>query len=277
MPPRDVQGTRLVRAGREEEDVMRQQRLALWLVGVVAGGIGLSACTGTPASALGSSPPGAATTGAGACSGSTPTVTSTATASVAAKPDLLTMTIGVHTQATGATTALNENNQQAQALIAVLRAGGVPKSDLVTSGLSISPRYRGSPPHASGYSVDDTVTATITNLSSAGALIDAAAAKVGNDVRFEGLQYSSSNDASPSLAARSLAVRAATARARAMSTAAGATLGALCSVSDVSSGGGAFHQAIGYGAASAGAASPVPLQAGAQQVSATVRVTYALR
>lgn len=255
------------------------------LAGIGAGGLALSACarsaTSTPLSSRSSTPEPAqvvtARSAAAGCTSSAAKITASATGSVTAKPNLLTISIDVHTKAPAATTALHENNAQAAALIATLKAAGLASADLETSGLSIMPSYSGSPAHVSGYQVDDTVTARVHKLSSAGSLIDAAAAKLGNDMRFEGLAFSLTNDAAASLAARTLAVHTAAARARAMSAAAGARLGALCSVSDLSTTSQPLHQPTYFSAAAGTAAAGVPVQSGTQQVSARVKLVYGLR
>lgn len=260
-------------------------------------GLALSACGGagagasTPATAGGSpgdaaghlTRPGVSTTTAGAsgsCAGGGPTVTAHGTGMAQAAPDLLTITLGVHTQDASANAALADNNTKAQSLISSLEKDGVAAADVQTSGLSISPSFNnGSPPTITGYQVDDTVTARVRQLGSAGRLIDDAAASVGNAVRVEGLQFSLQDDSVPAGAARTSAVHQAQAQARAMATAAGATLGRLCSVSDT----GAQQVPppfIGYStagaSAGAGALAPVPVQAGSQQISADVTVVYAL-
>lgn len=264
------------KTGSEERELKTGRLLTSCIATLAAGGLALSACSSATASTATSPVHAATSAGAGGCSASSAKVTATATGNVSAKPNLLTMVIDVHTKAASATTALSENNTQAQALISVLKGGGLATSDLSTSGLSISPSYGGNPLHVTGYQVDDTVSAKVHKLSSAGSLIDAAAAKLGNDMRFQGLQFSLTHDSAPSLQARSLAVRTATARARAMSTAAGKSLGALCSVTDISASSQVVHPAYFSKSAFGVAAPAVPIQPGTQRVSARVRVVYAL-
>ncbi|MGH9066298.1 MAG: SIMPL domain-containing protein [Acidimicrobiales bacterium] len=268
------------------------------MVGAAAAGLTLAACGGGPAPAAGSSPtttaaghtvalaakssaPGAKSTVPAGCSG--PTVTAEGSGTASAAPDLLTLTLGVHTQASTAQAALAANNTKAQALVSTLEKAGVAKADLQTTGLSINPTYskpKGGPPMVNGYQVDDTVTAKIHKLSSAGTLIDAAAAKVGNAVRLEGVSFSLQHDSAVQAQAHTQAVQAAVGQARAMAKAAKGTLGALCSVSDVPAQITPYpFRTAGAGAAgSASVAAPptVPVQAGTEQVSARVTVVYAL-
>lgn len=260
----------------------------------VALGLGLAASTG-PAS---EEAPGA-TSGAGAsvaaasattlpmtdaavvtptACGSGPTVTATGSGMANGTPNLLTMRIGVQTTANSASAALSKNNSEAQTLVTTLEHGGVKASDIQTSNLSINPTYAGgNNPKVTGYQVEDDVTVQVHQLSSAGSLIDAAAAKLGNDVRFNGLSFSVSDPSGPSAAARAAALHVAVIEAQAMAKAAGSSLGALCSISD---NGSSQPQPILEGnsgiSASAGSLQAAPIQAGTQQFSAQVTVTYRL-
>lgn len=206
-----------------------------------------------------------------------PSVTATGTGTANATPDLLTMQIGVQTQASSASAALAANNTRARSLISTLEHGGVAASDIQTSNLSINPTYsNGTNPMVTGYQVNDDLSVEVHRLSSAGALIDAAAASLGNDVRFDGLAFSVSDPAAASSAARVAAVRVATTEARAMAGAAGSTLGPVCSLTDIASAQPQpqIYKALHYAAGAA--ATPVPVQAGVQSFSATVTVTYRL-
>lgn len=208
-----------------------------------------------------------------------PRVTATGSGTAYGTPNLLTMQIGVQTSAGNATKALESNNNQSKALTTALEQGGVKAADIQTSNLSINPTYgNGQNPKVTGYQVEDDLTVQVYNLSSAGSLIDAAAAKLGNDVRFNGLSFSVSDPSGPSAQARASAVHAAVAEAKAMASAAGASLGPLCLISDSGS---SQPQPIfagnsGVTSAQAATLSPVPLQAGSQQFSAQVTVTYQL-
>ncbi|MGH9074681.1 MAG: SIMPL domain-containing protein [Acidimicrobiales bacterium] len=268
--------------------------------GVMAAGLGLAACgggagsqaPGTPRSTgragVGSQPtgraPGRSADGllavqAGSaptgCSGAA-TITAEGTGTAQGTPDLLTMVLGVETQQPTASAALGRDNTEAQGLIATLEQGGVAAKDIQTSNLSIDPVYSGkSPPRITGYQVTDEVTVQVHELSSAGSLIDAAASKLGNDVRFDGLSFSITDDSGPAAAAHTSAVHAAAARAKAMAAAAGVQLGLLCSISDVGS---QQPQPQYFGAVAqpsgSVAAGNVPLQPGTQQVTADVTVAY---
>jgi uncharacterized protein len=248
--------------------------------GVLAGvaGLALSGCgavgSHTASQPAGGEPTLASATVSTSCSG--PTVTATGSGTVDVAPNLLSIVLDVHTQASSAAAALSDNNGRARTLIATLKKAGVVNSDIQTSGLSIEPTYahpKGKPSTIDGYRVDDTVTAQLHELSSAGTVIDRAVTQVGNAVSLEGISFSLQNPTVAEATAHTQAVQAGIAQAKAMATAAGTSLGTLCSVSEVNSG--QYSESSSAGAAGTSAPS-VPIESGSQQVTAQVKVVYAL-
>ena len=141
------------------------------------------------------------------------------------------MTLGVQTSNGSAQAALQQNNVEATALIAALKAKGVADADIQTSDMSISPNWDNHG-NITGYGVSNTVTVTLHDINTAGAIIDDAASKVGNDVRFQGVALSIDNK-NPLLAqARAAAVKDALAQAQQLATAAGVKLGAVRTIDD---------------------------------------------
>lgn len=250
------------------------------LVGVVGvAGLTLSACGASgPTSAKANRPAElSSATGPNNCTG--PTVTATGSGTINVAPDELSVTLGVHTQAASAATALRDNNARARALIATLKAAGLSNSDIQTTGLSIYPTYsrpKGKPATINGYQVNNTVTVEVHKLSSAGTLIDRAVAQVGQAVRLDGISFSLQKPNPAEATAHTQAVHAAISQAQSMATAAGTTLGPLCSVTDVGNGYNDYASASAAGGSSNGAGSPVPIEAGSQQVNAQVRVVYSV-
>lgn len=210
----------------------------------------------------------------GAASGSRVTVTGTGTATGA--PDTLTLQMGATTTAPSATAALDQNSTEIAALSAVFLKHGVTRSDVQTSGLSVSPAY-GSNGNVTGYQASDQLTVTMHRLSSAGGVIDAAAHAVGNDVQIDGIAFSIADTSSLLRSARIDAVRNAQAEAEAFASAAGASLGPVLSISDQTQ---QPLPIVGYSLGAAASALPVrsvPIHAGTQQISVQVQVVYALR
>jgi uncharacterized protein len=251
------------------------------VAGLALGACGTSGATNGPVSSPGANRPAvlSSATSSSSCSGPTVTATGSATTNVA--PNLLTVVLGVDTQAASAQAALTANNTRARAVIGALEKAGVAKSELQTTGLSIEPTYshvKGKPSTIDGYRVDNTVTVQVQKLSSDGTVIDRAATQVGDGVSLEGISFSLQNDNSAVATAHTQAVDAGMAEAQAMAGASGDKLGPLCSVSDQGNGNEDFASASTASAASTGSAGggSVPVESGTEQVSAQVKVVYAL-
>ncbi len=213
----------------------------------------------------------AAPTGSGA---NTPTISVEGHGTKSGKPDTATVTLGVQTSDASASTALSKNNAEANALIAALKAKGVADADMQTSDLSISPNWD-SHGQITGYSVSNTVTVTLHDLTSAGAIIDDAAAKVGDDVRFDGVALSIAKTNKLMEAARAEAVQDAITQARQLAEAAGVKLGAIRTIDDTA---GTTPQPLYFSdkaaLAQGSSAAPTPIEAGSQQLSFDVNVVF---
>ena len=210
----------------------------------------------------------------GAAPGATVTVDGTGT--VTGRPDTLTLQMGATTDASSATAALDRNNTEIAALETVFLRAGVKKADLQTSGLSVQANYDQNG-NVSGYQAADELTVTFHELSKAGAVIDAAAHAVGNDVQVDGIAFSISNTSSLLGTARVRAVRDAEATAQAFASAAGARLGPVKSISSQEQLPTPVFEVPVRATGIAAAPSRVPLQAGSQQLSVQVHVVYELR
>lgn len=204
------------------------------------------------------------------------TISATAVGTADGTPDLLTITIGVQTQAPSAKQALADNNTKARAVIDRLKAAGVADADVQTSQLNVSPVYTGTTtPTITAYQVSDLVTAKLRNLAGAGAVIDDAAGAAGNAARVEGIVFSIADDSALASAARAAAVRLAHARAKVMADAAGVQLGPLRSITDVALNQQPYPVRMAFDSAAAGGLSPsVPIQPGSEQLRVQVEVVY---
>jgi len=201
-----------------------------------------------------------------------PTISVAGHGTAKGKPDTATVTLGVQTNDASAQAALQKNNAEAAALIAALKAKRVADADIQTSDLSISPNWDNHG-HITGYGVSNTVTVTLHDLGSAGAIIDDAAAKVGNDIRFQGVAFSIDNQ-NPLLArARADAVKDAMAQAQQLAQAAGVKLGAIRTIDDTATSSPQPMYYAGKAADSLGAVS-MPIEAGSQELTFDVNVVY---
>src|SRR5579875_318136 len=260
--------------------------LAVAAAALLAAGVSLPACGHSlPATAPPGGPAGAAgaptltpatgagaptltsATGAGAptltaATGTSPgpTVTTVGTGTVTGTPDEMTVTIGVQATGIHAADALQEDNARARAVQAALMRDGVGSADMQTSDLSL---YQQDPSSGGGYQAQDTITATLRQLGSAGAAIDDAIAAAGDAGRLEGVSFAFSDDSSLLARARQAAVADARAQAEQLAAAAGDTLGGLVSLSESQPAPGPYPMPLAGGvAASASSPAPVPVQPG---------------
>ena len=249
---------------------VRLRAAALALGALLVAGTGMAACGTTPTSAAATVPaPQAAK-----CPSDLATVTVQGYGTAEGTPNLVTLSLGVQTQALSAAAALNENSAKAHALIAKLTRDGVAKKDMQTSELSVQPVYGGPKSRLTGYQVTNTLTVTIRNLAKDGKIIDDAAGAAGNSVRVDNISFSIQDDTVLLGRARAAAVRQATGQAHDMASAAGLMLGPLCSLQDNTSE--PTPQPVQANYAAAGAPASVPVEAGSLQVTADVTAVYQL-
>jgi hypothetical protein len=191
-------------------------------------------------------------------------------------PDTLRVVLGVETRSPSAKDALAANNDKANALVDTLKSKGVEAKDLQTSQLSINPTYDDKGQRITGYQVNNTVTATLHDIAGAGALIDAAAGAVGDAVRVQSIGFSIDDDSALKAEARTQAVHLAQVQAEQMAKAAGVKLGAIRYISEVpaSSPMPYYNQVASGRTAAPGAAPPVPILPGQQELSLTVDVVW---
>jgi uncharacterized protein YggE len=204
-------------------------------------------------------------------SADTNTITTRGVGKASGAPDTLTIMIGVSTQDSSAKAALNANNIKANALIELLRSKGVADKDLRTRQLSISPTYNDKSGVISGYQVDNAVQATLHNIATAGALLDAAAGVVGNAVRVQQVGFSIGDDSALRAQARAQAVAQAKDQAAQIAKAAGVTLGRIRTITETVDAG----SPITYDMAAANAAgASAPLQPGQQELTIAIDIVY---
>jgi uncharacterized protein YggE len=196
-------------------------------------------------------------------------LTVTGLGSVRTVPDRASFSFGVETQAATARAALTQNAAEAKKLVDALRAAGIAAADLQTSQVSLNPRTDERGTGIVGYSAITTVTATLRDLSRAGAVVDAAVDAGANTVSGPSLTRGDT-DAQYRQALR-LAYADASTKAEALAAAAGKTLGAVTAIVESSSG------SVPYAVAKDAAASTaVEIAPGTQSVDAVVTVTFAL-
>jgi uncharacterized protein YggE len=194
------------------------------------------------------------------------TVTTTGHGSVAVVPDTATVVAGVHTQADTAAAALTQNSTEMNKVVAALKASG--GSNVQTQNVSLSPQTN-EQGQVTGYTADDQVSAE-AKIAAAGGLIDAAVAAGANTVDGPSLSVSDRDGAYRKALAQ--AVDDAREKAKALGGAGGFGVGPVSSVTEESQ----APQPIAFGAVTAKAAD-TPVEAGTQDVTADVTVTFRIQ
>jgi hypothetical protein len=197
-------------------------------------------------------------------SSSSRSVTTTGHGDVTVVPDEATVDAGVRTVAATAQAALSANADAMTKVIAALKQAGVKK--LQTQQVSLDPQTNNSG-KVTGFVAQNTVAATST-IANAGKLIDAAVGAGANTV--DGPNLNVASQSALYRRALQLAVRDARAKAGALGAAGRFHVGRVLTVSEQSQ-----QSPITFGAAPKAAAS-TPIEAGTQDVTADVQVSFAI-
>ncbi|MDE3025991.1 MAG: SIMPL domain-containing protein [Acidobacteriota bacterium] len=207
--------------------------------------------------------------GAATSAGSTgDTVTVTGNGAVDAVPDEASFSFSVQTKATTATAALARNGAATKAVIAAVEGAGVPEANVQTAQVSLDPVQSSDGTSIVAYSASDTITVTKLAIARAGSVVDAAVGAGATDVSGPSLELSDQD----ALYAQALKAAVANARSKAqvLADATGRSLGEVVSI--VEGGNAVMPLPVAAGAAQ----SSTPIEAGTQEIDATVTVAYAL-
>jgi uncharacterized protein len=208
---------------------------------------------------------------------STGRITVTGTGSVTGTPNQLTLSMGVQVNAQSVSTALEEANAAVRRVTGALRAGGVERRDIQTSGLYIQPNYQGSSQAPTSYGVGESLTATLTLLAKAGRQIQAAVHAGGNVVTVDGVSLNLTDTGILLSRARASAVADARTKASQFAHALGRKLGRVISITPNQPAQALYQSGFNAVAApAAGKHSSVPISPGSQQVSVSITVVYAV-
>jgi uncharacterized protein len=199
------------------------------------------------------------------------TVRVVGTGEVSAPPDRLSIDLGVVCRSPTARQALSRANERAGELIALLVAEGVARTDIATRSIAVHPSYDDKGQKVTGYEASNDVVVVLRDLSRAGAVIDAAAGAVGDDIRMGALAFGIEDPSAVLADARRAAVDKATSQAQQLAAAAGVRLGSIRRIAE-GTGGGApppFRPMM-----RALAAEAVPIEPGAQKLSVSVEIEW---
>ena len=208
------------------------------------------------------------------------TLSLTGQAEVKAAPDIAVISAGVVSEARTAREALTLNNKAMASALQTIEASGVAKKDIQTSNFSVQPKYKypkrsstgeQAPPQIVGYTVSNTVTVIVRELSDLGEILDAVVSSGIN--QMNGLSFSIAEPAPLRNQARKLAVAEARERAELYAQAAGVSLGNILSISEAGSV--RPPQPVSRRAAfEAAAAAAVPIAQGQQSSEMQVNIVW---
>ena len=200
-------------------------------------------------------------------------ITVTGTGNVTGTPNQLLLSMGVQVNGSSVGSALGNANNAVNRVTAALRADGVAAKDIQTSGLSIWPNYPNNSQTPNGYSVSESITATLNSLAAAGRQIDAAVHAGGNATTVSGISLNLTDTSALLAQARARAVANATAKAGQYAKALGQPLGPVLSITDQVA---TQPYPVFNGADSAAAVKgSVPISPGSQQLSVSITVVFA--
>ncbi|MGQ0679334.1 MAG: SIMPL domain-containing protein [Actinomycetota bacterium] len=204
---------------------------------------------------------------------SPPTISANGTGRVTGIPDTVVITLGVESEAAQAADALAANNQRARTIIDLLKGSGIDEKDIKTSQFSISPRYDNEGSLITGYLVSNILTVRTSDATDAGALIDKAAQAAGNDIRVQSVVFEIDDKGSLYEDARKQAVQEARRQAEQLARAAGVELGEVRSIFESVDSPVPFPFPLPR-TGPEDLSAEVPFQAGSQELTLRVEVTY---
>jgi uncharacterized protein YggE len=197
-------------------------------------------------------------------------------------PDIAYITVGVHTEDPDLASGVSKNNTQAQALVDALKKAGIAAKDIQTSNFSVYNNNNGQTVDkttgqvisGSYYSVDNTVTVTVRDLSHLGSILSTAVNSGANNINS--ISFDVADKTAAMQQARQKAMANASSLATELAKTANVQLGGIQNIT-YSDNSPLSYYGIGGGGAAAAPNASVPIQPGQTQISVTVSVTYALK
>jgi uncharacterized protein YggE len=196
---------------------------------------------------------------------SSPSITVSGTGTVTAVPNRAVFAFGVSTKGKTAAETLSANSAATAKLIDALKAAGIASGSLQTASVSLSPVTSEQGDAIVGYTASNTISATIADLAKAGSIVDAAVGAGANEV--DGPNLTVSDQASLYQSALKAAIGDARAKAQVLADASGLQLGAVASVAE-------SGEATPVPLSARAAAPSTPIEAGTQEITATVTVVF---
>lgn len=191
-------------------------------------------------------------------------------------PNTVSFTVGILARGADAAKALHHDDQRVALLIKELHAIGVPLAGVQTVNISVNREYANGGGIAD-YTATNQVTVTLHQLSLASRAISTSFTVGGNGVQFTGPTFSITGDRAIYAQVRAQAVRNAKDKAVELAQGAGGSVGAVVAISEQESAPApSYPLYFNRDLNSAEALPNVPVSAGAQQISVSVSVSFAL-
>lgn len=208
--------------------------------------------------------------------GATRSISVSGTGTVNARPDIASISVGVSSEAKTAREALDANTTAMTRVIADLKKQQIEAKDIQTTNFSVNPRYHhykdGKPPVITGYRVVNAVTIIVRDLAKLGTILDQTVSQGSNQVN--GIRFSIDKSQDLEDEARKRAITDARRKAKLYAREADVQLGAITTISESSV---SRPQPVVRRAAMQARSAPVPIEAGEQQITARVNVSWELK
>jgi uncharacterized protein len=205
------------------------------------------------------------------------TITVTGTGRASIRPDIADLRLGVTITEPTVDAARTASAKALNAVLAKLKALGIADRDLRTSIVAVQPQYdysqQSAPPRLVGYTFTNLVAATLREIDKVGDAIDGALGAGATTI--DQIAFRVADQSAAEKTAREAAVADARARAETLAAAAGV---AIAGVGAIAEGGGppmpfpASFERMAFAAKDAG----TPIEAGMNEVTSTVTITYLL-
>lgn len=209
------------------------------------------------------------------------TISVTGTGRVVISPDVADLRVGVSVSRPTVKAAREAAAESMSKVVAALKKLGIADADIQTTILSLQPVYDYStntnPPRLTGYQLQNSVAVTVRDLDKVGDAIDNSLAA--GATTFDGVSFRVDDPAKAEAQAREAAMAQAKAKAETLAKGAGVSLAGVASISETAA---PVPYPMYYARDAAGVAAPdksvpTPVEAGTNEVTVTVAVSFLIR
>jgi uncharacterized protein YggE len=186
-------------------------------------------------------------------------------------PDIATVSLAVVTESKSVSDSMSLNNTAASKLYDKLASYNIDKKDVQTTELSVQANYDNNGRPTGTYSVINGFSVTLRNLSKLGTVLDGLTTD--NTTRLGGLHFGNSNTSAATVAARTLAVANARAKAVELARLSGLYCGKATHITESSYSHNPYADGVRCAAPGGGG---TPISGGQLTVSVSVSISYEL-